>query len=268
MSLHKDWVAAKKDAQTQFKTAEKNYLKKQDQLIKDTNDAKARKKALDVALGEAGLDVGDSLSDYLKFADAFGKALDEFENAVNNNAKLLTKYDISATNANVVDTIVGDKTLLKAFLGYCARAQNEAMIKFYMTDYKKSPAAIYNTYVAPQEIDLSVEATLKGDWDTAFENQTLEDDGPALIARTRDHVKSEIKNDLVGKFKDDVKANKELGFIHSDALRALRTTVRDTATKYEGQINAAKKRWSKHNPKFWTPLETCLADIRQYCTQH
>src|SRR5262245_57806235 len=81
MTLHETWVAAKKQAWKEFKEAQKNYLKAQDKKINETNDAKAKKKALDMVLGEAGLDKGESLDDYLKFADGFGKQLDTLENA-------------------------------------------------------------------------------------------------------------------------------------------------------------------------------------------
>jgi hypothetical protein len=83
--LHADWAAAKKEAVKLFKEAQKNWLKKQDAKINASNDAKARKKALDAVLDDAGLDKGESLDDYLKFADGFGKSLDNLEKAVGNN---------------------------------------------------------------------------------------------------------------------------------------------------------------------------------------
>src|SRR5437588_12930337 len=85
MSLHTDWEAAKKEAVKLFKDAQKNWLKKQDAKINATNDAKARKKALDAVLDDAGLDKGEALDDYLKFADGFGKALDSLEKAAAEN---------------------------------------------------------------------------------------------------------------------------------------------------------------------------------------
>ena len=45
MSLHTDWVAAKKESVKLFKEAQKNWLKKQDTKINANKDAKARKKA-------------------------------------------------------------------------------------------------------------------------------------------------------------------------------------------------------------------------------
>src|SRR5262245_65428041 len=104
MSLHETWAAAKKQAWKDFKEAQKNYLKELDKKIKaplkEQADIKARSKAenkaLDLALGEVGLDKGESLDDYLKFADGFGKQLDAFEKAIDNNAKLNAKYDFES----------------------------------------------------------------------------------------------------------------------------------------------------------------------------
>ena len=97
MSLHETWAAAKKQAWKEFKEAQKNYLKELDKKIKEPTSLKskssAEKKALDLALGEVGLDQGESLDDYLKFADGFGKQLDAFQKAVENNAKLNAQYD-------------------------------------------------------------------------------------------------------------------------------------------------------------------------------
>ena len=87
MSLHTDWAAAKKESVKLFNEAQKNWLKKQDAKINATKDAKARKKALDAVLDEAGLEKGESLDDYLKFADGFGKSLDELEKGVLKNQK-------------------------------------------------------------------------------------------------------------------------------------------------------------------------------------
>src|SRR5262245_42499976 len=90
MTLHETWAAAKKTAWKEFKEAQKNYLKDLDKKIKaplkEQADIKKRgqaeKNALNLALGEVGLDKGESLDDYLKFADGFGKQLDAFEKAI------------------------------------------------------------------------------------------------------------------------------------------------------------------------------------------
>jgi len=270
MSLHKDWVKAKKEAQAKFKEAEKNYLKQQDKLVKEKEDPKARKKALDMALNEAGFGSGESLSDYLKFADAFGDALDKLENSVSTNAKLQAKYSLTGTNKVVFASILTNKDLLKLYMEACKRAQNEAPLKYYLVDYKKSPDQIYSTYVmdrAPQELDFGLDPGLKDDWDTAHQNQTLGNQGSSLANRLRDHVKVDLEGDMIRKFKADPAVNKKLGIVPGATLLKLKAVVLNTATKYEGQINKAKKRWSKHQPQFWAPLETCLADIRQYCTQ-
>jgi hypothetical protein len=65
MSLHADW-AAKKQAVKLFKDAQKNWLKKQDAKINASNDPKARKKALDAVLDDAGLEKGESLCTRLR----------------------------------------------------------------------------------------------------------------------------------------------------------------------------------------------------------
>src|SRR5690349_17119729 len=110
MSLHTDWAAAKKEAFKLFNEAQKNWLKKQDAKINATKDPKARKKALDAVLDEAGLDKGESLDDYLKFSDGFGKSLDELEKAV------LKNKPAASLNEATLESILADKNLLRHFL--------------------------------------------------------------------------------------------------------------------------------------------------------
>lgn len=116
MSLHTDWAAAKKESVKLFNEAQKNWLKKQDGKINATKDPKARKKALDAVLDEAGLEKGESLDDYLKFADGFGKSLDELEKGVLKNQKAA-----AALHGATLEGILADKNLLRIFLAFCQR---------------------------------------------------------------------------------------------------------------------------------------------------
>jgi hypothetical protein len=267
MSLHETWVAAKKQAWKEFKEAQKNYLKELDKKIKATRDAKAEKKALDLALGEVGLDQGESLDDYLKFADGFGKALDAFENAVENNTKLRAKFNF----AHNVDNVLKDKAAAKELLLFCQRTHDTPMITFYMKDYKKSAADIWNEYVkvgSPNWIDVSVDGALQKDWqDAAGDPDTLNSLGPKLINRLRDHVHNEL-NDVTDKLERDPTASKNLGFVPSSTVAALKKEVGDTAKKYDQQIQDAVDKWSKLKPQFWRPLDGALEQIKLYAEQH
>lgn len=270
MSLHKEWVKAKKDAQTQFKEAEKNYLKKQDKRIKadDEGTPKARQKALDMALGEAGLGMKESLSDYLKFADGFGDSLDKLEEAVDKNAKLAAKLDIQGG----IDKLLANKTLAKPFLQLVQRTLNTNMLTYYTADYKQTPDLIYDTYIragAKKRLDFSTNKQLATDWEEARKlPQTWQRLGRGLADRTRDHVKDEIEGDLITQFVSDDKVLEGLGFLSKTQMAALKKSVSDTAKKYQDEIKSAKKRWKDHKPQFWTPLEDCLANIDTYCKKH
>jgi hypothetical protein len=271
MSLHETWAAAKKQAWKEFKEAQKNYLKDLDKKIKAPTDVKAKsqaeKKALDLALGEVGLDKGESLDDYLKFADGFGKALDAFEKAVENNAKLRAKYNF----AHNVDNVLKDKAAAKELLLFCQRTHDTPMITFYMRDYKKSAAEIWNEYVkdgSPSWIDVSVDGTLQKDWrDAAKDPNALQAQGAGLINRLRDHVRGEL-NDVTDKLERDPTALKNLGFVPPPALAALKKEVSDTAKKYDGEIQSAVNKWSKLKPQFWRPLDDALEQIKLYAEQH
>jgi hypothetical protein len=274
MSLHETWVAAKKQAWKEFKEAQKNYLKELDKKIKAPTDVKsknqAEKKALDLALGEVGLDKGESLDDYLKFADGFGKQLDAFEKAIDNNAKLKAKYNF----AGEVDNVLKDKTAAKELLLFCQRKQGQAtpMIAFYMKDYKKSAAEIWNEYVkvgSKNWIDASETGTLQTDWeDAAGDPNTLNAQGPKLINRLRDHVHGELNNSVVQPMGSDPTVLKNLGFVPSATIAALKKEVSDTAKKYDEQIQGAVNKWSKLKPQFWRPLDDALEQIKLYAEQH
>lgn len=266
LSLHKEWVKAKKDAQTQFKEAEKNYIKKQDKLIKDDEkDFKARNKALSAALGEAGLGMKESLSDYLKFADGFGDSLDNLEAAIDKNAKLAAKLDLQGG----IDKILANKTLARPFLQLVQRTLNTNMITYYTADYKQAPDSIYDTYIkdgAKKQLDFDTNKPLRKEWEEARKSpETLQRQGRDLADRTRDHVKGELEGDLVTQFIGDDKLMEQVGFITKVQISALKKTVTETAKKYQEEIKAAKKRWSGHKPQFWTPLVDCLTTIDTYC---
>jgi len=260
MSLHTDWAAAKKEAFKLFKEAQKNWLKKQDAKINVTKDPKARKKALDAVLDEAGLDKGESLDDYLKFADGFGKSLDELEKAVLKNQKAAA----TLTGATL-DGILADKNLLRHFLAYCQRIGSTRDITYYMADYKKSPQATWDTYVnhgAPHQIDISEDHNLFDNWMAAgADAQLLAAQGKSLCDRLRVHVENDLKGEIVRKFKIDPNVKVQMGITD---LTALKKDVRDTAEKYKGQIEQAVAKWKKLQPQFWTPLHESLEAIDQY----
>jgi len=262
MSLHTDWVAAKKESVKLFKDAQKNWLKKQDAKINATNDAKAKKKALDTVLGEAGLDKGESLDDYLKFADGFGKSLDALEKTVAANEKA-SKALSSAT----LEKVLADKNMLRAFLGLCQRSGNAGDIRYYMADYKKSPQFVWDTYVkngAKDQIEIahSPIGGLFDDWMAAGPNpQTLATEGRALCDKLRQHVESDLKGEILRKFMANAQVKRELGI--SDTA-ALKKEVLDTAEKYNQQIERAVNKWKKLTPQFWTPLDESLQAIMRF----
>jgi DnaJ-domain-containing protein 1 len=268
MSLHDTWAAAKKQAWKQFKEAQKNYLKEQDKKIEATNDAKARKKALDAVLGEAGLDKGESLDDYLKFADGFGKQLDALEKAIDNNNKLRAKYNFQGD----LDNLLKNKDAAKQFLLVCQRTYNTALITFYMKDYKNSPQEVWDQYVksgAKDQLDLSTDPGLEDDWKNAARDpQTLARQGKGLIDRLRSHVKHELERDVVMKLVGDAAAMKALGFVPKATIEDLKKEVRETAKKYNGQIDRAVKKWKNLKPQFWQPLDEALQEIVRYVDQH
>jgi hypothetical protein len=247
----------------------KNYLKEQDKKINATNDAKARKKALDMVLGEAGLDKGEVLDDYLKFADGFGKSLDALEKAIDKNAELYAKYDFQGG----VDKLLANKDLARQLLIVCQRTQSMNIITFYMKDYKKSPQDIWSQYVedgAADQIELSNsnDGSLFNDWQQAAQNNTLAAQGKALIDRLRGHVKDDLAFNAVRRMQSDATAMKNLGFIPKAALDDLKKNVRDTAKNYNGQIDAAAKKWKNLKPQFWQPLDDALQSILNYVDSH
>lgn len=267
MSLHDTWAAAKKQAFKEFKDAQKNYLKEQDKKINATNDAKARKKALDMVLGDAGLDKGESLDDYLKFADGFGKSLDALEKAIDSNKKLSDKYDFNGG----IDKLLANKDVAKQLLLVCQKSLSTGLITFYMRDHKLAPQAVYDQYVeegAKDQIDLAYNADLQKDWQEAVQNQTLATTGKKLIERLRDHAKFTLESDMVRKFVADEAAMKNLGFVSRLTLVALKKEVRDTAAKYDQQIVSAAKKWKNLEPQFWLPLDETLQAIMNYVDQH
>jgi hypothetical protein len=276
MTLHETWAAAKKQAWKEFKEAQKNYLKDLDKKIKaplkEQADIKARSKAeknaLDLALGEVGLDKGESLDDYLKFADGFGKQLDAFEKSVENNAKLNAKYDLGADP----DKVIANKDLLKQLLLFCQRSHITSEISFYLQGYKKSPDEIWNQYIkpnAPEWFDVGVDERLPEQWAAAAQDPTtLAAQGPKLVQRTRDLMWNLLKTDIIPKMRNDATANKNLGLIHSDVLRALKAEIKETAKKYSQQIQSAVNKWSKLKPQFWRPLDDALEEIQLYLEKH
>jgi hypothetical protein len=66
----------------------------------------------------------------------------------------------------------------------------------------------------------------------------------------------------------DAVANKNLGLVHSDILTNLRVEVRETAKKYDQQIQSAVNKWSKLKPQFWRPLDDALEEIKLYAEKH
>jgi len=269
MSLHDDWVAAKKQSVKDFKEAQKNYLKAQDKKINATNDAKAKKKALDMVLGEAGLDQGESLDDYLKFADGFGKSLDALEKAIDNNKKLSDKYDFNGG----IDKLLANKDTAKQMLMVGQKGLRTGLITFYMRDHKLAPQAVYDQYVqdgAKDQIDLAtLNQALLDDWEEAVKNpQTLTANGKKLIERLRDQAKFDLEQDMVRKMVADQAAMKNLGFVLKPTVDALKKEVRDTAKKYDEQINSAAKRWKDLKPQFWQPLDDTLQAIMTYVDAH
>jgi hypothetical protein len=262
MSLHTDWAAAKKEAFKQFKDAQKNWLKKQDAKINATKDPKARKKALDAVLDDAGLEKGESLDDYLKFSDGFGKSLDELEKGV-----LKNQAAAGALNGATLAGILADKNLLRVFLAFCQRSGNAPDVKYYMADYKKSPQVIWDTYVkhgAPDQIDISNsnDHSLFQDWMAAGgDQQLLAAQGKSLSDRLRDHVENDLKGEVVRKFIANADVKRQLGIID---LAGLKKDVLDTAEKYNGQIERAVAKWKKLQPQFWTPLDESLQAIIRY----
>lgn len=262
MSLHTDWAAAKKESVKLFNEAQKNWLKKQDAKINATKDAKARKKALDAVLDEAGLDKGESLDDYLKFADGFGKSLDELEKGVLKNQKAA-----AALTGASLQGILADKNLLRIFLAFCQRSGNAPDIKYYMADYKKSPQVVWDTYVkngAADQIDISNsnDHSLFQDWMAAGANpQLLATQGKSLCDRLRSHVENDLKGDILRKFIANADVKRQLGIID---ISPLKKEVLDTAEKYNGQIERAVAKWKKLQPQFWTPLDESLQAIIHY----
>jgi hypothetical protein len=259
MSLHTDWAAAKKEAVKLFTDAQKNWLKKQDAKINASNDPKARKKALDAVLDDAGLEKGESLDDYLKFADGFGKSLDNLEVAAGKNQTAAA----SLNNVNLA-SIIADKNMLRAFLTFCQRSGNGPDIKYYMADYKKSPLVVWDTYVkhgAAEQIDISNsnDHSLFQDWMAAGANpQTLAAQGKTLCTRLREHVENDLNGEVTRKFKANADVKRQLGIVD---IAALKQEVRDTAEKYNQQIERAVAKWKKLQPQFWTPLDESLQAI-------
>ncbi len=262
MSLHTDWVAAKKESVKLFKEAQKNWLKKQDAKINASKDPKARKKALDAVLDDAGLEKGESLDDYLKFADGFGKSLDNLENAVAKN-----RETSRALAGATLEGILADKNMLRVFLAFCQRSGNGPDIKYYMADYKKSPQDVWNTYVkhgAPDQIDISnsLVVGLFDEWMAAgADQQLLAAQGRNLCNKLRDHVHNDLKGEILRKFTVSTDVKHLLGVID---LAPLKQEVRETAEKYNGQIERAVAKWKKLTPQFWTPLDESLQAIISY----
>jgi hypothetical protein len=272
MSLHETWAAAKKQAWKEFKEAQKNYLKELDQKIKAPTSLKsksnAEKKALDLALGEVGLDKGESLDDYLKFADGFGKQLDAYEKAIENNAKLNAKYDLGGDP----DKVLANKDLLKQVLLICQSMHITSEISFYLQGYKKSPTEIWNQYIkpgSPEWFDVGIDDGLLEQWQAAAQNPgTLDAQGKKLVERTRDIMRHLLKTDIIPKMRNDRTATKNLGLVHSDVLRALKAEISSTAKKYDEQIQSAVNKWSKLKPQFWRPLDDALEEIKLYVEKH
>ncbi len=262
MSLHTDWVAAKKESVKLFKEAQKNWLKKQDSKINATNDAKARKKALDLVLDDAGLDKGESLDDYLKFADGFGKSLDALEKTSDKN-----KTAVNSLNHADLAHVIADKEMLRVFLGFCQKSGSGPDIKYYMADYKKSPQATWDTYVkhgAKDQIDVSnsMDNSLFQDWmDAGADPQKLAAQGQSLCDRLRKHVAHDLNGEIIRKFIASTDVKRQLGIVDTAALKQ---EVRDTAEKYNGQIERAVAKWKKLQPQFWTPLDESLQAIISY----
>lgn len=259
MSLHTDWVAAKKESLKLFKEAQKNWLKKQDAKVNASKDPKARKKALDAVLDEAGLDKGESLDDYLKFADGFGKSLDNLEAAVAKN-----RHAAAGLAGATVEGILADKNMLRVFLAFCQRSGNGPDIKYYMADYKKPPQAVWDTYVkhgAAEQIDISNSniVGLFDDWMAAGQDpDKLAREGNDLRTRLRQHVENDLKGEILRKFKASTDVKHLLGIVDTSGLKQ---EVLDTAEKYNGQIERAVAKWKKLTPQFWTPLDESLQAI-------
>ncbi len=269
MSHHDDWKAAKKTAFAEFKEARKAWIKKQDKKIKDEDNEKQRRMdVLEDALGQAGLDGGESLSDYLKFSDGFGTTLDTLEKAVAKNNKLKQKYNLGSANGMDVDIIIANPAMFKEYLRLCKTSLNEPLIIYYMKDHKKPADYVYQTYVkdrAPKQVDLSLDLQLKADWAAAVQNNTLDAQGGNLKSRLRDHVKTDLDGDMITKFVSDEKCMAAAGFIPKTTMAKLKQNVRDTADKYRKEVKAAAKNWSKLQPKFWLPLDAALDSIVTYC---
>src|SRR5262245_9659824 len=265
MTLHETWVAAKKQAWKEFKEAQKNYLKAQDKKINETNDAKAKKKALDMVLGEAGLDKGESLDDYLKFADGFGKQLDTLEKAIENNIKLKAKYKFEDKS---IDNLLQNKDVAKQFLLFAQRSHIGTEVSFYLQGYKKPPDVVLDQYVNDQSadaFDFSADEKLQRDWQAAAgDPATLAREGKSLVERLRVHVKAELERDKVTLFKKDAAAMKNLGIVAPVPLQALAREVMETAVKYDGEIQTAVNKWSRLKPQFWRPLDDALEEIKLF----
>ena len=63
-------------------------------------------------------------------------------------------------------------------------------------------------------------------------------------------------------------ASKNLGFVPSPTVAALKKEVSDTAKKYDQQIQDAVDKWSQLKPQFWRPLDDALEQIKLYAEQH
>jgi hypothetical protein len=130
-----------------------------------------------------------------------------------------------------------------------------------MADYEKSPHVVWDTYVkngAPEQIDISNsnDHSLFQDWMAAgADPQTLAAQGKALCTRLRTHVEYDLNNEVMRKFKANADVKRQLGIVDTAALKQ---EVRDTAEKYNQQIERAVAKWRKLQPPLWTPLDESL----------
>jgi len=253
MSLHRDWSNAKKTSKTFFKDA---LEAKKEKLEKDAKgDAKAKEKAVDKSLGDAGLRNVNDIDKYFTFKEDFGPTLDKLEEAAGKNADVR-----KAANAiRGIPDVLGDAKLWLAFREYCKKTYCPELWAFIDNGYKLEPRRAYDEYVKKDaKMEINISGPLRQEFDDiAGDAAAVKSKGPALLEKYRKYLIGSHE-EVATKFSRTEEFREVAGAVDLDALL---TKVRATITSYRKQIDECDKTWKGIKPDFCYPLETELTKI-------
>jgi hypothetical protein len=253
MTLHRDWSNAKKTSKSYFKDA---LEAKKEKLAKEAKgDAKAKEKAVDKSLGDAGLRNVADLDKYFTFKEDFGPALDKLEEAA-------AKNDEARKAANAIrgiPDVLGNAKLWAAFKDFCGKTYCPELWAFIDSGYKLEPRKAYDEYVkADAKMQINISGALRQEFDAiADDAAAVKSKGPALLERYRKYLIGSHEQVAQG-FSRTPEFLELAGAVDLDGML---TKVRATIKSYRKQIDDCDKTWKGIKPDFCYPLETELTKI-------